>query len=159
MTLTTTKSIKDLSHVTTTPRVCSLSRTPSDMRLWSYYADGHKGVAVEIDFTGFENDVKEIRYCSQLEEHQPGTLLTGLVNPIDILSSKTIHWKYEEEYRIIQEDQNYNIAGRITAIYIGIKAHEYHELLKKALPSHIPLIYTRLNPTTLSIEPIKHSPF
>lgn len=29
--------------------VCSLTASLSDIRLWSHYADGHTGVAIEID--------------------------------------------------------------------------------------------------------------
>jgi hypothetical protein len=148
----TIKTIKDLPRVASLPRICSLSNTLSDVRLWSYYADGHKGVAIEIDFTEFEDDVREIRYCKKLEEHEVGTLLTGCSNPIDILSSKTFHWEYEKEYRIVQEQEKYGIAGRITGIYIGIKGNESYELLKKVVPRNIPLINTRLNPVTLTIE-------
>src|SRR3569623_70293 len=31
-------------------RVCSLSASVNDVRLWSHYADGHSGLAVEIDY-------------------------------------------------------------------------------------------------------------
>ena len=32
-------------------KICSLSSDLSDVRLWSYYADGHKGIVFEIDFS------------------------------------------------------------------------------------------------------------
>ena len=30
-------------------RIASLSATPTNFLLWSHYADGHKGVAIEVD--------------------------------------------------------------------------------------------------------------
>jgi len=33
-------------------KICSLSSDLNDVRLWSYYADGHKGIVFEIDFSG-----------------------------------------------------------------------------------------------------------
>ena len=73
-----------------------------------------------------------------------------------VLSCKTTHWLHEQEYRIIQEDEFYPVPGCITAIYAGINISSRHgNLLKKIVPSHMPMIQTKINPHTLEIEPNK----
>jgi Protein of unknown function (DUF2971) len=152
----TVKKVTDL-HCTLknsdSPRICSLSNTLSDVRLWSYYADSHKGVAIEIDFSGIESDVNKIKYLPQLQEHRIGTFLSEGSSTEEVLLNKTVHWEYEEEYRIIQGAQYYPIIGRITNIYLGINSNCYHDILKKVIPSSIPLINTKICHHNLTIEP------
>ena len=49
-------------------RVCSLSASLSDVRLWSHYADGHKGIAIEIDFEGMKDQPLEVEYVNRIKE-------------------------------------------------------------------------------------------
>ena len=42
-------------------RVCSLSKSLNDIRLWSYYAEGHQGVAIEINLDN-NNDLYPVDY-------------------------------------------------------------------------------------------------
>jgi hypothetical protein len=47
------KSIGDLSYIDNDNiRICSLSSSLSEVRLWSYYADGLRGIVLSIDFSG-----------------------------------------------------------------------------------------------------------
>ena len=102
-------------------RVGSLSATSRDVRMWSHYADGHNGVAIEIDCSGL--DVHEVRYRPgllkvirdmHLSEPKPELILTG----------KTKQWDYEEEYRFIQESEFVDVGGRIQRILLGINVSE-----------------------------------
>ncbi|MCW8831230.1 MAG: DUF2971 domain-containing protein [Gammaproteobacteria bacterium] len=42
-------------------RVCSLTSDLHDVRLWSHYADSHRGIAIELDFTNRIDDVTEVK--------------------------------------------------------------------------------------------------
>ncbi len=147
------RSVRDIPSVSKS-KVCSLSATMSDVRLWSYYADGHQGIAIEIDFTGKEADIKKISYVKELQE-RGSTFITSLILPEEaILTFKTNHWHYEQEYRIIQENDYYQIPKAITAIYTGMNVSDTRlALLRKIVPSHIPIVQTKINPYTLEIEP------
>jgi hypothetical protein len=148
----TVRSVKDLPFSVERSRICSLSAGLSDVRLWSYYADAHQGVAIEIDFSGKESDARRITYVRELEEH--GLSFLGSPSAEAVLSSKTVHWEYEQEYRVIQDAEFYPIKGRITAIYTGINSSARQiELLNKVMRSGIPMIQTQMNPHTLQIEP------
>lgn len=153
----TPKSVKDIPFPVKKSKICSLSAVLSDVRLWSYYADGHQGIALEIDFSGMEADIKKVSYVTELQEHG-STLLTSLSSE-EVLSFKTTHWLYEQEHRIIQEGEFYLIPGSIKAIYAGINISPlYVDLLKKVAPPDIPIIQTKINPHTLEIEPKNGKP-
>jgi len=132
-------------------RVCSLSADPSEVRLWSHYADAHRGVAIEVDFTGYEAEVKKVIYEPTLRQFS----LAHLSKPsgAKVLQYKTDHWSYEAEYRVISATEFHKINGRITGVYCGPRMdRETAQLIRKAVPSSIPLFRTALNRHKLKVE-------
>jgi hypothetical protein len=138
-------------------KICSLSSDLSDVRLWSYYADGHRGIVFEIDFSGIEK-IYPVKYSEELPK---GSItLLGQHRIHEVLSRKTKHWDFESEYRIIYESQNleegkyFGIKGRIKAIYLGTRTSELHsKLLDKIAPTEIPIYTTKINKKTIKVEP------
>jgi hypothetical protein len=138
------KNIEELPYDFSKSRICSLSSDNKDVRLWSYYANGHKGLAFEIDFAGLESNLHEVIYTEELPEFGD-TLLTS-PKPAEVLTRKTKHWKYEAEHRIFCEDSYFPIKDRIKAIYLGSRIGKlYIELLKKMVPNEIPIYSTTFN--------------
>lgn len=147
----TPKKVEDLHIELEQTKVCSLSANFSDVRLWSLYADSHKGIAIAIDFSNIESKLHEVKYSAKLPEFG-NTILTSPI-PSEVLSKKTDHWKYEAEYRIIQDSDYYLINDRIKAVYTGQRVSSFHiELLKKITPVEIPIYITRLNTENVLIE-------
>jgi len=138
-------------------KICSLSSDLNDVRLWSYYADGHKGVVFEIDFSGLER-IYEVKYFEELSR---GSLtILGQPSPHELLSRKTKHWEFESEYRIIDESGHleegkfFSIKDRIKAIYLGTRTSDiHHKLLTTIVPSEIPIYATKINKKTIKVEP------
>jgi len=129
-------------------KICSLSSDLNDVRLWSYYADGHKGIVFEIDFSELET-IYEVMYSEKLP--QPSIH--------EVLSRKTKHWRFESEYRIIDKSKHldegkfFGIKDRIKAIYLGNRTSDYHrKLLNKIVPSKIPICTTKINKKTIKVE-------
>ena len=138
-------------------KICSLSSDLSDVRLWSYYADGHRGIVFEIDFSGIEKKFK-VMYSEKLPWSSTNTIL-GQLSPQEVLSRKTNHWAFESEYRIIDESEHleegkyFDIKGMIKAIYIGTRTSDIHrKLLNKIVPSEIPIYTTRINEKAIKVE-------
>lgn len=133
-------------------RICSLSGSCEDFRLWSYYGDGHRGVAIEIDFTGHEHDLMPIRYTDapdDLPVEDPKKMSMD-----ELLSVKTTQWEYERESRIVQKEPYYSVKDRITAVYLGARiSHERQALLEKLVPQSIPMYATHINIAKLAVEP------
>ena len=158
------KKVEDLdSSVNDKIRICSLSSDLNDVRLWSYYADGHKGIVFEIDFSGLEtrNNYKiiyPVEYSEKLPWSSTNTIL-GQLSHKEVLSRKTNHWAFESEYRIIDESEHleegkyFDIKGRIKAIYIGTRTSDIHrKLLNKIVPSEIPIYTTKINEKAIKVE-------
>ena len=137
-------------------KICSLSATLSEVRLWSYYADGHKGVAFELEIPEETPSLHKVVYSRTLPEFS-GTVL-GAPYSHEVLSHKTSHWEYEQEYRIISEDSFFLLPGKIKAIYLGERvSNSRRALLEKVLNGKFPLLRTKINKSEISVEPTPHS--
>ncbi len=129
-------------------QICSLSSSMADVRMWSLYASGHTGCAIEVDLEPIENEVVKVNYDKGLKP------LEKPLNAIDVLSFKTDHWLYEKEYRIFNEQASYPVTGKITGIYLGIRVHDIHkEIVVRCTPKVIPVYGTKLQGKTVEIEP------
>jgi hypothetical protein len=123
----------------------------SDVRLWSHYTNGHKGVVFEIDFSGIESQVHKVIYDDKLPTFG-STILTSPF-PYEVLSCKTKHWEYESEYRIIHDSEYFPIANRIKAIYAGFRISDFHyDLLNKIVPNSVPIFRTKINKDEIKVE-------
>lgn len=132
-------------------RVSSLSANMEDVRLWSHYAEGHTGVAIELEIDETEGNLHKVKYLEELPEKSV-SLLTILEK--SLLTNKTTHWSHENEYRIITDTSFFSVKGCITAVYSGIRTcSEDKELLSQVLPKEIPLIETELKADTITIKP------
>lgn len=140
------KTVDDLFMEASETRVCSLSGSFSDVRLWSFYAGGHTGVAIEIDFNGYERDVYEVNYTESVPEFG-STLLGGFpTSTAAVLTKKTNQWKYEDEYRIICDTEWYSISNRIRRILAGPRASDDRvAILRKITNGLIPIERTKLD--------------
>jgi hypothetical protein len=135
-------------------KICSLSSSLLDVRLWSNYADGHRGIAIEIDFKDKEDDIHEVHYDKKL----PHFDLSFFSQPkiTEVLTHKTIHWAYEDEYRIINEHEYYDVSKRIKTVYCGLRISKTHlDILSKSIPKDIPIYMTKINNDKVVVEPSK----
>lgn len=127
-------------------RVCSLSAKLDDIRLWSFYAGNHTGIAIEIEIDA-ENHAKEVKYRETLPWYMVSLWNPQPPAPEHILRYKFDLWVFEEEHRIITDAEYFPIQGKITKIYLGSRIDtKRHDLLKKLVPS-IPIIETQIDPT------------
>jgi hypothetical protein len=138
-------------------RVCSLSGSYHDIRLWSHYAGGHRGVAIGIDFKGVKVPPVRVNYLEGLKEYD--STLNGAPDSRGLLSNKTKHWQHENEYRIFTKNQFYDVAGRINSVLLGPRCRPPEvNLIKRLVPDRVPVIRTRLNELTVQVERIEQKP-
>ena len=83
-------------------RLCSLSGSFSDVRLWSHYGGGHSGVAIEVNLDGFPSPVHKVTYNEGLRKFDQE--VGDHPSITSILTNKTDHWQYEDEYRIFSTE-------------------------------------------------------
>lgn len=79
--------------------VLCLSEVPNNILMWSHYADGHKGFCLQFENTDIR--AQKVKYS----ESYP--VINYLLTPEEdqrelTLLTKTIHWSYEKEWRIIE---------------------------------------------------------
>ncbi|MFW2592081.1 hypothetical protein ACN5PC_09175 [Aliarcobacter butzleri] len=96
--------------------ICSFSNRNgfSNPIMWGYYANGFKGVAIEIEIPENKN-LKKVSYSSELPK------IFSEEEIIKILTTKLNKWKHEKEYRFIIDTEKeflYKI-GEITKVYLG----------------------------------------
>jgi hypothetical protein len=120
-------------------RIASLSATPTNFLLWSHYADGHKGVAIEVDIPDGHPDLTKIVYSpfSSVfsEKEQTREDMRHLFN------GKGQEWAYEEEYRIITDRQYFDLPSEPSRLLLGpMVPEEQAALLRKALSEHIEIV-------------------
>jgi hypothetical protein len=87
--------------------ILSLTRRPDSLLMWAHYANGHQGFVIEFDdrhpwfhqgYEGFDDlgHLRGVRYS----ERRPYASMDEL-NEVDLLLTKSVEWKYEEEMRLI----------------------------------------------------------
>lgn len=112
------KDLPDLFEEKNKYQICSFSSEEALVNplMWGYYADGFKGVAIEIDATvGGDDGAREVDYVPE----SPG--VDGGENEIcKVLTTKLEAWTHEKEYRFLHErGRGPRKFGKITAVYFG----------------------------------------
>ena len=147
-------SIKNMPLFSDDVRICSLSNGFNDVRMWAHYAGGHEGVAIEVELDEADEDLIKVEYSDGLRKFKKSALQTS--NTKELLSYKTKHWDYEEEWRLIRKENFYDVSGKITGVYMGIRISPLNRtLIKKILPISIPLFETKLDRQNISVQPGK----
>ncbi len=139
------------SAILESSRICSLTRSIADVRLWSYYGDGHTGIAIEIEVDNNDRQINKIEYGKHLPQYNLETATEEEL--CSLLKKKTLQWQHEQEYRIITSKKYYCIKEKIKAIYLGGRVSEFHaDILKKAVGERINIYHTTINPHLVEVE-------
>lgn len=116
------KNLPDLFDEKNKYRICSFSGETAleNPLMWGYYANGFRGVAIEIDApeASDDNQVKvhlKVEYADELLKIQHNG--DGIRK---VLTTKLRAWEHEAEYRFLLEgDTGPRELGKITAVYFG----------------------------------------
>ena len=131
-----------------------LSKNPLNVLMWSHYADKHQGfvVAIDTEKAGYDDEAKCLitapkgdmdylgsRIKSKLKISQENIYDTNIISKL--LLTKSLHWKYEEEIRIIKKKESLQKQGAVlidkiidlksvTGIYVGINNKGFDETIR-----------------------------
>jgi hypothetical protein len=116
--------------------VLCLSEKPDDILMWAHYADRHRGFCLQFDKAGLIS----WRFCAPVKYQKLYPTFHKFIplmeeSRIDrlFLLTKSDHWKYEREWRVIVEPpENGNPDNRkihfpqeaLTGIIFGVQMHE-----------------------------------
>lgn len=132
----------DIQKTANSFRVACFAQTPYSMLMWSHYARYHQGFCIEYEIPDYSNESAEIYnnlfpviYTDMrvpLTELSLNWNLTGTLTKSELwdfykygLLSKSVDWKYQQEWRLISydtliTDNNYNCKFfKIKKVYLG----------------------------------------
>ncbi len=111
-------------------RVCSLSETFDCHLLWSHYASGFSGLAIEVELPDNSPAIRKVGYRGVFA----GVTLDGRVNAQvaaeKILSSKYSEWSYEREIRVLYRESYFPLTVPVKHVIAG---HRMEQALFDAL--------------------------
>jgi hypothetical protein len=100
-------------------RVCSLSETFDCHLLWSHYASGFSGMAIEVELPDDGSAVRRINYRGVFASLS----IEGKFDPVlaaeEVLSSKYSEWSYEKEIRVLHRDYYFELAAPVKRVIAG----------------------------------------
>lgn len=134
-------------------RIASLSADPTNLLMWAHYANGHKGVAVEIEIPDDHEDLTAVSYTPFssvfLANPSPDDDLRHLFN------GKSEEWSYEREYRIITRERYFFLPNPVKRLLIGpLISANYEAILREIVPKEIEIVKMKIdrNQGTMSLK-------
>lgn len=120
-------------------RIVSLSREENHPLMWAHYANGHRGVAIGVEVDENVNFVKKINYTSSFLKLEDFEGLPDIEVARTILSNKINVWSYEQEERILVEDNSFFARVKVCEVIAGRNmSNQDYSLMKE--------LVNRLNP-------------
>lgn len=119
-------------------RICSLSTTYKKHTMWAYYANGFKGLAIELEID--EKKLHRVDYASgaRIQEWADGSSPNKIAR--DILTKKHSDWKDEHEFRLLHDAQYFQLApGSIRGIILGSRIEKSFEQEMLDIAGDVPL--------------------
>lgn len=145
--------------------ILSLSKRYDDELLWAHYADSHNGFCIEYDLERlmskqnpkhrffdiqYSVQIPSLDFAEILDQNNPDTLIKIM------LSFKSQRWEYENELRIITENQGLNTYDyrAVKAIYFGLKTpeDEIDQVMKTLQGRRIKYFQMHLKPNSFEFE-------
>lgn len=127
------------------PRICSLSSEADDVRMWSYYGDSHKGIAIILELEPSKS-LQEVKYEPVLHKVDERILGLDSLDPATwILLQKTREWSFEKEWRVFSDAPFLDVSGKIEGIVLGCRFPESHREMIRRLAPALPLYQARLD--------------
>jgi hypothetical protein len=117
-------------------KVCSLSRTFQPHLLWSHYAGGFSGLAIEVELPPAPN-IQRVRYRGVFEFLDMDAVRDQDEAARRILFSKYKEWRYEEEVRILSPGEWYHLDRKPLRVIVGHR-------MNLALQSTLALVCERM---------------
>lgn len=141
-------------------RICSLSGSMGDVRLWSFYGGSHRGIAIgvdldiDVDFLDKTDSgvFKVNANHSSLPIIERDGTNSSKIPLMQVVTNKTSIWSYEDEYRIISSKQFHSIKGKIREIITGPRMTFQEQEVVSKLAGEIPVFKSRLNHSKLCVE-------
>lgn len=111
--------VKGIRRAKRNYKVCSLSKTYDSHLLWAHYANGFKGVAIELDLPEQDPNIREVNSRGVFAFVDMNNFRTEEEAARKILFSKYHEWEYEQEVRILHDEKWYQLTNPIIRVIAG----------------------------------------
>lgn len=118
----TASQIQELKSTKQAIRICCLSKSHTDMLMWSHYGDGHKGCCIEVEVNPISSPACKRRVIKYVPNIQAPQGCNSYERSIDILRKKLLPWQYEQEVRFLRNsaiDNDEYLKVNIKKVYLG----------------------------------------
>jgi Protein of unknown function (DUF2971) len=127
-----------------TYRVASLSADPTNFLMWSHYADGHKGIVIEVEVRESHPDLTKVLYSPF------SSLFTDKLQTKEdmrhLFNSKGNEWAYEQEYRLVTENNYFALPEPVSRVLLGpMVSDEQAGILGAVAPSSVEIVRMELD--------------
>ncbi len=135
--------------------VCCFSEESTNILMWSHYADNHRGICIEYEFsegTLPHSKIQKVNYCNQIpqitvENFNQSTReeKQSMLKELSILKSEI--WGYEKEWRLIHDENDtyFPEVINIKSVILGIKiSHEDRAIIINLLKDNDRLGYVKV---------------
>jgi len=119
--------------------VLSLSKKPLDIRMWSHYADSHRGICIGFDYEKLLFTFNHTPQCAH-EVNYPKLNEYPLWDYLDrndeeiivkLFLTKALYWKYEQEWRIVLPEKGRTLKKfhptAMVSVYLGCQISKKHK--------------------------------
>ncbi len=111
-------------------KICSLAGTFDCHLLWAHYASGFSGVALEVELPENSSAVRRVTYRGVFAQFSIDRVAHPSLTANEILSSKYREWEYEQEVRILHNQEWFSLDRPVTRVIAG---HRMQPALFEAL--------------------------
>lgn len=139
--------------------VSCFSKQVDNILMWAHYADGHRGFCLEFDTTQmpFKKAFDVIYLPSYPLINPADTFIRNLpVVSKALFGTKSEHWAYEEEWRIMNNPGNQICPfepSALTGVYFGCAMPSVHEeIVVKILAKYPPKCYFKMRPSNTDFK-------
>lgn len=105
-------------------KICSLSYTFDSHLLWAHYAGGFDGVAIEVELPDNNPNIKEVEPRGVFAYIDMENFNSEEEAARTILFSKYHEWEYEQEVRILNTSEWYELDSPVKRVIAGSRMNE-----------------------------------
>jgi len=125
-------------------RVASLSADPTNFLMWSHYADGHKGIVIEVEVPEDHEDLTQVVYTPF-----SSVFIDKLQTKVDmrhLFNGKGEEWAYEQEYRVVTVGRFFALPKPVERLLLGpLVSNEQESILSKVVPEKVEIVRMKLD--------------
>ena len=130
-------------------RICSFSKDPNNPLLWAHYADGFRGVCIEVDLQSLQREdckIVPVKYPPTRSRFSNDAKELVDRMPEKFLSRKSTAWEYEKEVRTLSKGEYVQDGITVKSVLLGIRTPDVlKEAIAKIAPRDIHVYETQIS--------------